>query len=214
MKKSVFINSSLLVVLACLCLMACEHILVPDPIDPRLPKYTEEGNNVAGAYINDSIWESKVTLMVLPMVQPYTKDKPCFEVWEQNDSLILRFNGSIAEKAASIEFHLSGLGISDFKDLTTLTGQKIQLDGIENTAYYIQNFESPNYNKKGIGQIYFRHISPIDPIINAEGKAMQSMVISGTFGFSVNNFGDGEAFQVASGRFDYRILEQVNFELR
>ncbi len=214
MKKYAFKNNSLLAVLACFCLIACEHTLVPDPIDPRLPKYTEEGNNVAGAYMNDSIWESKVTLVVLPMVQPYTADEPCFEVWPQNDSLLLRFNGSVAEKAVSLEFHLTGLGISEFKDLTVIEGQKIQLDGIENAGYCIQNFELPDYNKKGVGQIYFKYIGPIGSRINADGETIQTLVISGTFGFWLNpRFDGGETKSVTSGRFDYRINVVDNFKV-
>lgn len=61
MKKYTSIIKSLLIFVV-LVMNSCSGEFIPDPIDPRLPKYTEEGNNVAGAFINDNTWESVVSI--------------------------------------------------------------------------------------------------------------------------------------------------------
>ena len=198
MRKSGFINNNKLLAVVFLLLIACDGIFVPDPIDPRIPKYTEEGNNVAGAYINDNIWESMVKIGF-----PYTYNEPFIVVSQENDSLSLSFSGHTNEQSAVIEFHLAGLNISSFKDLTTLNGQKIRLDGINNAGYYIENYTSSSQDSKGVGQIYFRHVS--------FDRSTSKIILSGTFGFSVNS-PNSKTTKVASGRFDYRISESTNFQ--
>jgi hypothetical protein len=198
MKKFGFINNSKALVLLFLFLIACDGIFVPDPIDPRIPKYTEEGNNVAGAFINDKVWESIVTVGF-----PYTYNGPFITVWQESDSLLLRFNGNSDGKSPAIEFHLTGLNISRFEDLITLEGRKIQLDGIKNAGYYIENYAPSIYDNKGVGQIYFRNVRM--------ESSSSGIILSGTFGFSIND-SDGKMIRVTSGRFDYRITENINFQ--
>jgi hypothetical protein len=188
-----------------LLLIACDGIFVPDPIDPRIPKYTENGNNVAGSFINDKIWESIVEFGFLS-----SNNKPFITVWQESDSLILRFNGNTAGESSSVEFHLTGLNISEFEDLTTLDGHKIQLDGIKNAGFYIENFTPSSYDNKGVGQIYFRHVRIQDSNVSVGGETAKIIIISGTFGFSFND-STGKTIKVSSGRFDYKITESTNF---
>jgi len=199
MRKYYYTNSLLLVVIF-LFVTACEGIFVPDPIDPRIPKYTEEGNNVAGAYIDNNIWESVVKIGYLNV-----SDQPLFTVDQENNSLLLRFSGSTSRKSSSIEFHLKGLNISNFGDLVTLKGQNIQLDGIKNAGYYIENYTPPTYAYKGIGQLYFRNVRI--------GNSSSRIILSGTFGFSIHD-PNGKIIKVSSGRFDYIISENPNFQLQ
>ncbi len=196
MRKSCCINSKLLVVI-CLFLIACDGVFVPDPIDPRVPKYTEEGNNVAGAFIDDDIWKSIVTVGF-----PYVYDGPIIKVWQENDSLLLRFSGSTSGESTSIEFHLTGLNITKFDDLLTLDGKKIQLDGFQNSGYYIENYTPSTYDNRGIGQIYFRNV--------CRKEESSIIILSGTFGFSISDL-SGYEMKVTSGRFDYRIGESSSF---
>jgi len=207
MKKFSFINKSRILAILFLLLVACDGIFVPDPIDPRIPKYTENGNNVAGSFINDNIWESIVEFGFL-----YSINQPLIMVWQESDSLILKFNGNTAGESSSVEFHLTDLNISKFEDLTTLDGQKIQLDGIKNAGFYIENYTPTSYDNKGVGQIYFRHVSIRDSNVSAGEQASKRIVISGTFGFSFNE-SDGNTIKVSSGRFDYRINEGTNFQI-
>lgn len=202
MKKSNFIKNSKVLVILILILNACEGIFVPDPIDPRIPKYTEDGNNVAGAFINDNIWESIVSL---------NYGRPFINVWPENDSLLLRFSGKTAGVPSSIEFHLTGWKISDFEDLAKLEGSKIQLDGMKNAGFYTEGYDLFNYENKGIGQIYFKNIRIRVYNANGEGQISKTAIISGTFGFTMNDSG-GKITKVTSGRFDYRIREDFNFQ--
>lgn len=207
MKKFSFIKTSAVLVILFLILNGCEGIFVPDPIDPRIPKYTENGNNVAGAFINDNIWESVVRIGF-----PYSHNQPFINVWQESDSLVLRFSGNTDDESSSVEFHLTGLNISKFEDLTKLDGQKIQLDGIKNTGFYIENYNPTSYNNKGVGQIYFKHVSILDSNVSAGEQAAKRIIISGTFGFSFNE-SNGKTIKVSSGRFDYKITESINFQI-
>jgi hypothetical protein len=199
MKRNFSPNSQFLVVIF-LIVSACNGIFIPDPIDPRIPKYTDEGNNVAGAFVNDSIWKS-----VLKVGFNFVSDRPYITVWPQSDSLSLSFIGSISEESSSIEFHLKGLNITKFTDLLVLNGQKIQLDGINNVGYYVSNYIPIDYDHKGAGQIYFRNVK-------AE-NASETIILSGTFSFTVND-SNGNILKVTSGRFDYRISENLNLILK
>lgn len=206
MKKFKFIKISTTLVVLFLILNGCDGIFVPDPIDPRIPKYTEDGNNVAGSFINDNVWESIVKIGF-----PYSSNQPFITVWNESDSLVLRFNGNTAGESSSIEFHLTGLKISKFEDLITLDGNKIQLDGIKNAGFYIENYTPSSYDDKGIGQIYFKHVSIQDSNVRVDGQTSKIVIVSGTFGFSIND-SDGRIKKVTSGRFDYRITESTNFQ--
>ena len=208
MKKLSFIKISTVLVYLFLILNGCDGIFVPDPIDPRIPKYTEDGNNVAGAFINDNAWKSIVTKKF-----PYFYNEPFITVWQKSDSLAIGFSGNTNGQSSFIEFHLSDLNISKFEDLAALDGKKIQLDGIKNTGFYIENYTPYSYNNKGIGQIYFKHVSIQDSNVRLEGQTSKIVIISGTFGFTINH-SDGKITKVTSGRFDYRITESPNFKTK
>lgn len=205
MKKLRFTNSTLLLILL-LFATACEGLFVPDPIDPRIPKYTAEGNEVAGAYVNDDIWESVVSYkaqIVGSLTVPV--NKPHFNVWAEADSLSLTFSGSTAANKAYIEFHLRNLNIKKFEDLLQLEGQKITLDGNTNAGFYYENANESAFESRGVGQIYFKEVS-ID-------STYTRAILSGTFGFSVKA-PEGRTIKVSSGRFDYRFYDNENFNLR
>ena len=198
MRKFLYTNRILLILIF-FTQTSCEGVFIPDPIDPRIPKYTDNGNNVAGALINDTIWKSVVTHGF-----PYNpSNQPSISVWQDQDSLILTFSGNLQGMNVSLEFHLKGLGISKFEDLIDLDKQKISLDGISNTGYYIEHYNTSPYSNgpsayknKGVGQIYFKNVCFDD--------SSTSIILSGTFSFTVNNSND-QIIKVSSGRFDYKI---------
>jgi hypothetical protein len=197
MKKLSCINKLLVLVIA-LAAIACNGIFVPDPIDPRLPKYTESGNNVAGAFVNNKVWESTVTWGLYDFF-----DTPEFYVWPEKDSVVIRFSGNTGDESAYIEFHLKDWNIADFEDISKLSGLKIELDGNENSAYYIEGSNYPEaYKYKGIGQFYPKNIQLNDSLTSA--------TISGTFGFTVTD-SVGVNTKVTYGRFDYRISKEDDF---
>jgi hypothetical protein len=177
-------------------LSSCSGIFVPDPIDPRLPKYTEEGNNVAGAFIDDGFWKSVVKFGLFT-----TDDAPSVISWPTGDSITINFGGEDSYGRSDIEFHLRGLKINSFEDLLRLNDKKIQLDGVSNSGYYTKNYDPTSYTNKGIGQIYFRNVSSKD--------STSLITLSGTFGFTVDGTG-GASIKISYGRFDYKI-DQFNF---
>jgi hypothetical protein len=41
-------------------LVSCDDSFEADPVDPRLPSYSEIGKNEAGAFINESPWVARI----------------------------------------------------------------------------------------------------------------------------------------------------------
>ncbi|HEX3009279.1 MAG TPA: hypothetical protein VHO90_16865 [Bacteroidales bacterium] len=186
-----------------LLLIRCEGIFVPDPIDPRLPKYTEEGNNVAGAFINGEIWKSVLT---------YNTNEPEIVLYDRKDSLSIMFEGQ-SSVYSTLEFRLSHLDIHSFDDLILLKNRKIKLDGLLNNAVCLQNrwdthdfnSEDPNnFGTRGIGQLYIRNV-----IMN---NSLSVAILSGTFGFSIHDSVNGNK-DVSYGRFDFRFSKNSNFRI-
>ena len=89
MKRFGFLNSPLLVGLV-LMLISCKGVFIDDPLDPRLPKYSESGNNVAGAFINNTTWRSIVRYTLTTVT-----DKPLISVFAIHDSLVIHFEGEM-----------------------------------------------------------------------------------------------------------------------
>ncbi len=195
MKKyySIIIKPALLLPL--ILIMACEGTFVNDPIDPQLPKYTENGYDVAGAFINDEIWHSVVEISLFT-----TLNEPSFISSPANDSLTVRFSGALKHDATPIDiaFYLIGLDVSSFNDLEKLNDKIITLDGTENQGGII--YESYGYEsqKGGIGQVYFTKVEMTDSA---------AATVSGTFGFTIN-----DTIEVTYGRFDYRVTSSY-FEI-
>ena len=201
MKKYDFINYSKILVVAFVIFFSCDGTWVQDPIDPRLPKYTELGNNAAGALINDKVWESIIKVDFSDSYYPISNVP--FIQKQGNDSLLIGFFGNTEGRKSAIQFYLTGLNISKFQDILTLGGQKIQLDGISNSGYYSENYASMDYSNKGFGQIYFRNISPYYSTSHADEQS-NVLIFSGTFGFTINGL-NGKTTKVNFGRFDFRI---------
>lgn len=200
MKKLAYINRLLVLAIAFIT-AACDGIFVPDPIDPRLPKYTESGNNVAGAFVGNKVWESQVTWGFYDY-----SDTPEFYVWPDKDSVVIRFSGNTGDRSAYIEFHLKGWEIADFNDISKLSGAKIELDGEENSANYIEGSYNPEaYKYKGIGQFYPKNIQ-----VN---ESEETAILSGTFGFAVTD-SVGNNTKITYGRFDYRLSKENDFFVR
>ena len=196
MKKYIFINKIFLF-LFMIMMSSCEGIFILDPIDPRLPKYTEKGNDVAGALVNDKVWKSIVEYGFLT-----SSDKPHIIASQSNDSLVIRFEGDVLGSVTTMEFHLTGLHIKAFADLILLKDKKVQLDGTRNAGFMRDNSDISYSTKGGAGQIYFRHVE----VNNVSGVA----ILSGTFGFSfVDNF--SAINEVAYGRFDYKFGKNDEF---
>lgn len=174
----------------CLVFIAgCDELIV-DPTDPRLPMYTEEGENTAGALINEEAWvsESKGGW-------GSGNNDILFEVFANQDSLHMIISGYSGEVRASMEFRLSGLGIVQREDLLTLNNRKLTINGQQNAVKLtVENKDrwSSCSLENGVGQLHFRSVK------QKEG----SVILSGTFGYSAQRQRCG-GYEVAYGRFDF-----------
>ena len=216
MRKYTCLSNSI-IGLFLLTIVSCEEVFIPDPIDPRLAKYTEEGYNTAGAIVNQDAWKSVAEygydlgyLFGAP-----DRDFPFMKVYNNHDSVVLQFDGQIMKGKevltnSSIIFHLQDLNIHSFSDLKTLKNRKIQLDGVKNYGAFTRSeYHDPNYfpacsGTAGIGQIYFRNVTFNDSLNRA--------IISGTFGFTISNSACGTT-EVSYGRFDSRFGINTGFRI-
>ena len=189
MKRFLLVNSIISIVILLL-IYSCTSNFIPDPIDPRLPKYTESGNNVAGAMVNDLVWKSEVRLGIFYG----SNDLPYYQLYPEKDSLVITFDGGIDSRSVALKFHLSGMGITSYEDFDQLSGQKIELDGINSYASYVEYASSYANLNKGVGQIYFRSVQ-LDE---------DRYILSGTFGF-VQKWQGESSMKVSYGRFDYKL---------
>jgi hypothetical protein len=191
-----------LLVFAMVTLASCEGIFVEDPIEPRLPRYTSIGNNVAGAFIDHKVWRS----IVYQGFSAYS-NSPIVENYPIVDSLNLLFLGnSLSNEDVNLEFHFKNLRIYDFLDLKNLNNRKIILDG-HNCFAIIKSYDETNgivIADSGIGQIYFKNVHAVDSLMYSD------IIISGTFAFIAKK-GDNSTQEVLSGRFDYKINATQNF---
>ena len=174
-----------------------------DVIDPRLPRYSEQGFNTAGCIINEKVWFG-----------------PCyygiFESWTSCDGLLVTVDtiqdftefkfrgGHYAQgfeelESVDIVIKLESMKISNFYELQSLIGSKLKIDGEHVIADLQSNGESLILCDTGlqnqIGNIFFRSDG-------ANHKAF-----AGTFGFSDRSAcGSNDVFY---GRFDYEIAKVV-----
>lgn len=198
MKKFSCLKSSLIALI--LLAASCEGKLVPDPVDPRLPIYSEKGYDAAGAFIDGHIWKS-----VFVSGWMIYRDNPQIISYDNSDSLIISLEGS-STRFNYIVFNLSQVKVTQFDDLLKLDNRLIRLDGSENyaTCYKYRDYGSTEDEEgKGIGQIYFRHVAVMDSV---------HIIVSGTFGFSFID-SEGKTIKVTSGRFDYDLYKNRDFEI-
>lgn len=188
MKKYRVKSVSVLILIA---LFSCEGIFILDPIDPRLPKYTHHGNNVAGALIDGKRWESIVTW--IGDIQ-YTADEPAFRSYPDGRIEIV-FSGNVGSETYILTFKFVGYGIYSYEDLKKLEGLKIPLTGDLNSAAIESPWAICDVYDGGVGQFYAKDVSV------REGG---SLVFSGTFGFVTAETPCPPA-EVTYGRFDYTV---------
>lgn len=190
MIKKYISRIKLLIIVISLSTSSCEPTYILDPIDPRLPKYTDDGNNVAGAYINGNIWKSKYFHSLFG-----SSGDPIIHYFSDIDSLSITFLGSVDPPYyyGDISFGFRGHKITSLAELAEWNDTKIELDGVKNTANAYQSYDCL---RPGVGQIYFRSMR-----YNAETG---HLTLSGTFGFNQDDFVCGR-ISVTSGRFDFQV---------
>lgn len=184
MKKSGFkilLNTSLVVFL----LVSCDTF-VPDPIDPRLPIYSEIGRNIAGAKVGNKFFKNNFETLSLfccaselqSIVEDDSQLALNFNVWNQNQSQNLRF-----------VFELNGLTNEDWDDMEKGFGKKFVFN--ETNKVIITELEKEDFISVPFeGQITVKLLK-------------NEKIVAGTFGFKARDTLDRE-IMITYGRFDYR----------
>ena len=184
---------------------------IPDPADPRLPKYTECGNEVAGALINNVAWKSEFFVgFDNPSIDP------CYLTnYISGDSATIEFVGECNQgpsKGSPISFLVSlpNFQIPAINDLTRLSGQTFTIDGTKNAVRIVDYFKVINSRKKvfkgGSGELTIIKIKPISNVTIGGSNGAASyhpMIMAGTFKFNFN----ADTVKIESGRFDFEIYD-------
>ena len=188
-------------------LSSCISEFRPEIIDPRLPDYSEEGLNVAGAYVDGFPWTARRQLSYFFIFPTGVSGVGNIYVYcnEDSTSNLLAFefgkqNIDDYEIPITIGFYLEDLRISKPDDLIGLKGKSIVLDGEHNYGQLFLNprqrtaDRGPDTTHRGTGMLYIRNVRSI---------STDSLILSGTFGFDVEI--DSVLHTVHSGRFDYKV---------
>lgn len=192
MKK---LNYSILIVIMLLITSCNNSIYIYDPIDPRLPIYSETGNNVAGAFINKKLWRSQVA-------NNNSNDKPRITFNKTTKLLEFYFRGTSEVYEKIVITITSDDTIENIKDLTKLDGKKVAINGTNNIGYVIRNNTSKETEltpNTSTGQFYIKNAT-----YGVDGNGSY-IIISGTFGFNVDT--ENGNVKIHYGRFDYKIDE-------
>lgn len=199
-----FIVSLVLFASGCL-----EETFIPDPSDPRLPKYSEDGNQVGGALVNDVAWKTDYEANF-----NYTKRSFFFTNYSSGDSITIHFDGIFTEgksKDRPLRFVVvvKKIQLSGLEDLKTLERRSFNLDGITNYAVLDDGFraiqDSIDYFYGGTGAITFTQVKPMIDLTftDPNGEKYHPLIVAGNFRFHF----DQPSIDVTMGRFDFRIAD-------
>jgi hypothetical protein len=185
----------------------CEERFIPDPLDPRLPKYTEDGNMVAGALINDVAWKTDWRVDI-----EYRNRSFYFTSYPAGDSISLTIDGSYIEGPdkntdVSFVFVIKKMRLRNTDDLVNLKFRTFKFDG--NYVYAVMNdINRPapgviNYFYSGNGELKFQNVVPGKGITwtRDNGEEYHPQIVTGTFYMNFNK----DSIKVKSGRFDFAI---------
>ena len=172
--------------------LGCDPIYIPDPIDPRLPKYTQSGNNVAGALINDTIWQSRFYIDLFS-----SSDEPTVAHDLSRDTTVFTFRGHFddSEFSTMLFFGMRGTGAYSLQAMTRMNDKKYEFGKGLNTAMIYRSDQECNQIASS-GQLYCRSVK--------YNKESNYTTLSGTFSFTVLDPKCGDKV-VTYGRFDFRI---------
>lgn len=187
------------------CYVDDESSFIKEPFDPRMPQYSEEGANTAGAYIDGQPWVSRKRIISsIFSPSPYTKGTMSFYGLEDSSGTFVAFEGGDlmldqSTVSGSVGIVLGELYLSHPDDLDQLDNKRVELDGTINYGQMIlqNDFSQLVEENAGTGVLHIRNV-----VKTAEGD----WNISGTFGFSIN--GENQEATVYSGRFDYEVSDE------
>ena len=171
---------------------ACDGKFEPDPIDPRVPRYSEEPLNAAGALINGEVWRA----VLLGGFIAAPSDQLLIE--QDSDGIRLIIEGQSSDSSSMLAFYIND-PTGNFKNLSRLNGQKFVLDGthkavIGNSFFSLED----TLCSSSSGQLYIRSVKSIPQ------DDENDYHLSGTFSFVIDQDACRRV-EVTDGRFDYRV---------
>ena len=180
---------------------ACGGEFIPDPLDPRLPRYSEEGKNVAGCFINGDVWRAVKTGANL---QGGVDQILQIDFQAESNTIRFRIDGyredstNLAGTSVTLTFVVDNRDWQ-IQSVDDLHGRTFELDG--NTSY--GNIEdASNFfqydNCRSTGQLFIRYAQPFL-------SASDDFIVAGTF-YLTNDSPSCIRTEVRSGRFDYRVI--------
>ena len=204
-----------LLFLLCITLFGCDvndSSFIYDPADPRLPQYSEEGANTAGAIVDGSAWKSRKVFNYSLNGYYNTSGDIRINYFNPDSTFgtgtLLIFEQGVldrdgAEITLSVGFFLNQT-LRSPDDLAELEGREISLDGDLNYGQVFINSQYPRVDSlnRGEGRLFIREVGINDS---------NDIYIAGTFGFELPP--ESEIRQVFSGRFDYEVQDDNFFEL-
>ena len=177
----------------------------PDSEDSRLPAYSEKGNDIAGALINNDAWRAERKPFSDVMLVDFSK----------TDTMVFEMYGKLIDGVGQgdyINFYIyqTRVGINSFADLKKLEGKMISLNGANNYAElkYSPKNEIPYYNKNGTGNLIFKSIREIENVTYNKTTSeslfhLHPVYLSGTFELSFKDSLENQ-IKINKGRFDFK----------
>jgi hypothetical protein len=182
MKKSGF-KILLITCLKVSMLASCETF-VPDPIDPRLPIYSEVGRNIAGAKVGNQFFNNSFDRLSL-----FCCASELQSIVEFDSQLTLNFNVWNPNQNLRFIIELNGLTNEDWNEMEKGFGKKFVFNDTHKAT--ISEWEKDDFISVPFeGQVTVKLLR-------------NEKIVAGTFGFKGRDTSDRE-IMVTFGRFDYR----------
>lgn len=203
-----------LVVLSLSSVLALSGCLIekfnPDPDNPNLPKYTEEGNQVGGALVNKVAWKTDYAVNY----DGPTASVFYFTNFSEGDSVMVTLSGKYNEgtkKNFPLDFLISikGLQLGSTDEIKNLKGRTFLLDGVQNQAICLDSFESLKTHKdkyfSGEGRFLIKNVKEIKSLsfTRPTGEKYNPLIVSGLFDFEFKR----DSIKIESGRFDFQVID-------
>lgn len=167
--------------------LSCET-MVPDPIDPRLPIYSENGKNIIGAKIGEMYFKNDIAPIFI------SSQRAVPQIIEEGSSHIeLKFNfwNSDYSRSVRLNIDLNGLTSNDWADMEKGFGKKFIFN--ETNKAFLTEWETEEYvSVPFTGQITVKFLK-------------NEKIVAGTFGFKAIDASDREIL-VTYGRYDYGFI--------
>lgn len=172
----------------------CGGKFEPDPIDPRLPRYSEEGLKAAGAFVNGVRWRAVQGVSFLGGTSQN------MNVYRDSSQIRLTIDGRMSGSPfLGIEFYLDNTD-GDLDRTDALGGRTFSLDGPHYATVRDQEYRVDDSSRcpSRAGQLYVKHLERV------VGESSVDYILSGTFSFVVDADSCTQ-YEVTFGRFDYRV---------